>query len=179
MPSVTATERILERRRLTLSKMFLPLVPSKHVQIFFRYFGRQVAIGLGPDTFGTNLRQARHRTRRPDIFLNYFESWSVGRDADQYLLNKAYMHLDEPLMNGDDKEVLALHCDPDIAVAEVAYTYKRGPHFHISSDRPNFSKAHIATCVTNLEHTCSSLESLSEAFAAMVLMVSDEFLERL
>ncbi len=90
------------------------------------------------------------------------------------------MHLDAPYGKGTgDEEVLALHCDPMSAASDPSYPYKRGPHLHISGNKRDISKAHIALCLTNLDETCSGPDAISVAFSAIITMISKELLPRL
>lgn len=179
MSHVLANERTLAKRKLTLQRLFRPIVNGTHVNVFQRFFGQDVALGLGTPNFGGELRYARHRTRRPDVFLNYFEVWIPTTVNLQFSLSKLYLHLDEPDQDATDRELLAMHCDPAVDQADRQFRYKRGPHFHVSGHRPNFHKAHIAACLTNLDVVCRDLDSLTDAVAQMIEMIGDEMLERL
>lgn len=179
MPGLIVQADQLPKRRQLIQRVFRPLSPTQHSHVFQRPVGSSVSFGLGGDP-GTDLRAARHRSRNNRVFLNYFEVWRSEQRATAFSLEKAYLHLDVPLPNGrGDEEALALHCDPALASTEQAYMYKRGPHFHISGNKRDISKSHIALCLTNLEQTCSDLDAFNAAFAALLKMIGDEILERL
>lgn len=80
---------------------------------------------------------------------------------------------------GGSEEILAIHCDALAKKGEVAFMYKRGPHLHISGNKRDFSKAHIALCLSDIERTCSDFGSYAIAFAGIMKMVSDEILPQL
>jgi len=106
--------------------------------------------------------------------------WHSKERGRTFILNKAYFHLDAPLSRGQgDEEVLAVHCDPMITSGEVSFVYKRGPHMHVSGNKRDISKAHIALCLSNLEHTCSSFDAYWFAFEGILKMVNEEILPRL
>jgi hypothetical protein len=161
----------LPKRRQTIQRYFHGLSPIQHSQVYQRSLGSSVSFGLGPDP-GPDLRAGRHRSRNGRVFLNYFEVWRVEDRGTMFTMEKAYLHLDIPLVNGvGDEEVLALHCDPALTRGAPAYAYKRGPHIHVSGNGRDISKSHIALCLTNLEPTCSDVNAFNSAFQTMIKML--------
>jgi hypothetical protein len=152
---------------------------TTNVNVFFRAGATTTVIGLGRDTFGDELRRARLASRLQNVFVNYFEVWAIQRGGREFLLDKAYMHLDVPFLDGSgDEEVLALHCDPATPNNDPAFAYKRGPHLHISSKKRDISKAHIALCHGHLEDACGDYEAFSKAIGAIVQMINVELLSK-
>jgi|SRR5215510_923567 len=179
MTGIILTEKKLERRRLALQQVFRAVARSSRVEVFYQYGATSIIIGLGKENFGSDLRRARHPSRISNIFVNYFEVWLAQKGGVQFLLDKAYMHLDIPFADGTgDEEVLALHCDPTIAETDPSYTYKRGPHLHISGNKRDISRAHIALCLSDIERSCHNYDAFSKVFAEIILMIDHELLPK-
>jgi len=177
MPLSLSESALTNTRWSTLQNIFRPLAPKGHVEPFFRFTARGAIAGLGRDTFGNNLRLARHSSRVDGIFINYFEIWLPVKSTPTFALEKAYFHLDAPLPDGlGDEEIFALHCDALAAHSEASYVYKRGPHLHISGNKRDISKSHIALCLSDLDRTCSDFDAYSSAFKRIIKMIDDELL---
>src|SRR5215831_11933736 len=115
MTGIILTEKKLERRRLALQQVFRAVARSSRVEVFYQYGATSIIIGLGKENFGSDLRRARHPSRISNIFVNYFEVWLAQKGGVQFLLDKAYMHLDIPFADGTgDEEVLALLAIPQL-----------------------------------------------------------------
>jgi hypothetical protein len=179
MTGIVISLRKLKLRRQVLQRIFENIARTTNVTVFFRSSATTTVIGLGPDTFGDQLRRARLPSRVQNIFLNYFEVWTIQKGGREFQLEKAYMHLDKPFPDGSgDEEVLALHCDPVTPQYDPAFVYKRGPHLHVSSNKTDISKAHIALCHGKLESACSDYEAFSTAITAIVQMINAELLPK-
>jgi len=127
-------------------KTFGPITPNGRVEAFVTPTATQVVAGLGRDRYARELRQLRHPCRVPNIFINYFEIWQGHTQPQQFVLDKAYFHLDTPLGDGRaSEEILAIHCDALAKGGEVAFSYKRGPHLHVSGKQEGYQQgAHRA-----------------------------------
>ena len=177
MAGLVVSADSLGKRRYVIQRYFIPLSDIQHPPIFQRTVGASVSYGLGADP-GADLRAARYRSRNQRVFLNYFEVWRPQERGASFALEKAYLHLDVPFPSGTgDEEVLALHCEP-ILPNQSAYKYKRGPHVHVSGNKRDISKSHIALCLIDLERTCADLQQFNTAFSVMIRMVGDELLDR-
>ena len=175
MSRIILTHKAFGKRRLTLEKIFRPLSPSNRVDVFFRSGANQTCIGLGQDTFGTKLRNARHPSRINTVFLNYFEVWVPKKGGTEFSLEKAYLHIDMPLNDGqNDEEVLAVHCDPNATDSEPSFVYKKGPHLHISGNKRDISKAHIALCLPEIDAVCANVDQFSNAYSEILHMINEE-----
>ncbi len=98
----------------------------------------------------------------------------------QFSSTKAYFHLHALRSDGlGDEEIIAIHCDIDIASSDLAFKDKRGPHLHVFGSKRDIHKSHIALCLSDLERTCSDFNSFSSAFAGIVKMIGDEIFPRL
>jgi hypothetical protein len=180
MPLSITEADLTAKRWSTFNKIFASITPRGRVQSFLRPTPQGVIAGLGTDRFGSNPRRARHSSRVPGIFINYFEVWIAQPNAKTFSLERAYFHLDAPLANGvGDDEILALHCDALIPKNTPSFTYKRGLHFHFPGAKRNLGKAHIALCLSDMERTCSEFDRYSSAFAAIIKMIDEEILSRL
>jgi hypothetical protein len=172
-PEATARWKLFKRT-------FGPITPNGQVVSFVRSTPTQVVAALGRDRSASELRQLRHPCRVAHIFINYFEIWRVAQEPEQFLLDKAYFHLDTPLNAGrSNEEILSIHCDALVTTGEVAFIYKRGPHLHVSGNKRDISKAHIALCLSDLDRTCSDMKIYWSAFTSIIKMVGDEILPQL
>ncbi|HJM93322.1 MAG: hypothetical protein QGG19_14005 [Alphaproteobacteria bacterium] len=137
----------LNKHRQRVQKIFKPLAKTNHVDVFFRSGTNKVAIGLGRDTYGSDLSRARHPSRYDSIYVNYFEIWIAQEAGETFFLEKSCMHLDTPYPDGTgDEEVLALHCDPSLDGKGSESIFKRGPHLHLSGNRRDIKRA-ILHCI--------------------------------
>jgi|SRR5580700_143707 hypothetical protein len=163
-----------------LKKTFAPIAPNGHVEAFVSTTATQVVAALGRDRYARELRQLRHPCVVPKIFINYFEIWRGHTQPQQFILDKAYFHLDTPLGDGRaSEEILAIHCDALAKEGEVAFNYKRGPHLHVSGNKRDISKAHIALCLSDLDRTSTDINVYWNAFSGIIKMVGDEILPQL
>jgi hypothetical protein len=167
-------ESQLLQRWNVIRKLFAPLTPNNRPLTFFKPTPQGGIVALGTDNFGTNPRLARHVSKLPDVFLNYYEIWIAQREAKAFRLDKAYFHLDTPRPDGGNTELLAIHCDAFVRQAEPSALYKRGPHVHVAGAARNLQRAHIALCLASLDTICSDFTAYSTAFGAIVKMVDDE-----
>ena len=177
MSEISIKAKSLGKRRITIERIFKPICKAKKIDAFRKSDTEKIILGLGTGDFSTSARDARYPSKVSNLFINYYEVWYPDPSDEMCTLEKAYMHLDMPNHDGTaEEEVLALHCDPAIKKTDPAYIYKRGPHMHISGHKWKIDKAHIALCLTNLDQTCSDIESLTKALSAIIMMVDEEFL---
>jgi len=180
MPLIITDPSTLNKRRQRVQKIFEPLAKTNRVDVFFHSGANKAVIGLGLDTYGSDLRRARYPSRYDRIYVNYFEIWIAQEAGETFFLEKSCMHLDTPYPDGTgDEEVLALHCDPSLDGKDPESIFKRGPHLLLSGNRRDIKKSHIALCLTNLESSISSIDSLSTALDKSVSMIDSELLPRL
>lgn len=114
-------------------------------------------------------------TRLPKILMNYFETWTQTRREDEYLLDRAYMHVHIALKEGP-KQILALHCDPSMKKSDWNYRYKRGPHLHVYGADPDIRRAHISVCLRDSTFGGSDLPELTGGLEDAVKMIANEVL---
>lgn len=177
MSDILINSNSLMKRRIDIERLFRPICRAKKIEVFRKSDTEKIIIGLGPGNFGNSARDARYPSKKSSLFINYFEIWYPDAADQTCSLDKAYMHLDMPNHDGTfEEEVLALHCDPTIDKMDPAYIYKRGPHMHIPGHKWKIDKAHIALCVTNLDQTCSTIDSLTDALASIIKMIDAEIL---
>lgn len=177
--TLVLAESELTKRRQNLKRTFRPITPNGKVETFFRATASGVITGLGRELIGNDLRSVRHPSRVANIYINYFEVWQLDRE-DRFNLDKAYFHLDATLHASQlSEEIIAIHCDALAKEGEVAFIYKRGPHLHVSGNKRDFSKAHIALCLGELDAVCSDMGKYSNNFSAIIKMVGDEILPQL
>jgi hypothetical protein len=76
-----------------------------------------------------------------------------------------------------ERELLALHCEPEELRASVA-AYKRGPHVHISIAEYPLKDAHIALARGHLDEVLANTSNLMESLQLSILMLRDEVVSR-
>lgn len=140
----------------------------------------------GPDSVTELAGQWRFTTHVPLMHGSYQERWCpVNEKRKRYYLERAYLHLYlTTQMEGEatEKEILALHCDPNEADEPPDWTgvkhskYKRGPHLHISTAEDPIPHSHFALNACHLESVLSSVESLTKAMGYAVQMLEDQVL---
>jgi len=128
--------------------------------------------GRSPSSY-SNPEEALVATRAPNVFMNYYESWRHGVRADEYRLDRVYMHI-HIIYGMKSLQVLSLHCDPSMKEADAHFRYKRGPHFHIEGATPSVSRAHIALCLMDQYFGGSDLRALMLSFGEAVRLVAGE-----
>ena len=86
----------------------------------------------------------------------------------------------KPKAADDEKELLALHCDPnepdDADVLKHAL-YKRGPHIHVSASEQPLPHSHFALNAAHLREVLSSAEQLVQAMSKGIVLVRDQVLD--
>lgn len=128
-------------------------------------------------------REWRFTTRVPKMRASYLERWvPTNEKRKRYYLMQAYLHLywREGPREDDEKEILALHCDPnepgDAGTRKHAL-YKRGPHIHVVDSSQPLPHAHFALNVGHLSEVLRSVESLTAAVLSGVNLVRDQVLD--
>ena len=112
-----------------------------------------------------------------DVAASYTEKWH--RYEDYYYLSQAYLHLYRIENYGSDmRELVLLHCDPNLPPGEEDNPYKRSTHLHVEVAGDPLSKAHLCLSIGNPESCIESIASLSHTFRNAVIMLRDEVLMR-
>lgn len=111
----------------------------------------------------------RFRIKNGIYSANYTEIWVS--DNSFFGLKSAYLSI----FDENDKELLALHCDPRESKSSSLYKYKCGPHVHISHSIPRIKKAHIALNLSDFDKIVSDITLLDTALARGIQMIADEF----
>jgi len=130
----------------------------------------------------TDYRSWRFNTVTNGIHAGYFERWnSADEKRTRFYLDRAYLHLYwQPRALDDEKELLALHCDPnepeDAGLLKHAL-YKRGPHIHVSASEQPLPHSHFALNADHLGDVLASAERLSRAVASGMVLVRDQVLD--
>jgi hypothetical protein len=117
----------------------------------------------------------RFTTKHSAFRALYYEMWT-GNGTNIFSLDKAYLHIYQ-MIDYDEREYLLLHCDPDEPDIEKHALYKRGPHLHISVAEQPIPHSHIALCLSNLDSTLNSVDSLTTALELCIKMICEQFLE--
>jgi hypothetical protein len=176
---VIESDILYRLRRNSIKHLIAPLLPAMANAIVEQiglnrdyYTVGAIPRGRSPSSY-LNPEDPIVPTRIPNIHVNYYETWSVSEIADKYSLEKAYMHF-YYLVRAEQKQILALYCDPAMHASEAHYRYKRGPHFHVEGGTPDFSRAHVSLCLSDHTLGGSSLGSLMTTFGNAVHMISKE-----
>jgi hypothetical protein len=129
------------------------------------------------------VRDWRFATPAPNLWGSYSERW-VPADAKgkYYFLDRAYLQLYRRIRLEDvnEREILALHCDPNEPEEPVDYQgpkhsrYKRGPHIHMSTAEHPMPRSHIALNLGHLTEVLASFDSLSAAIRSAIQMLDDQ-----
>jgi len=112
-----------------------------------------------------------------NVAASYTERWQ--RHADYYYLCQAYLHLYRIENCGSDlRELLLLHCDPNLPLGEKDNLYKRSTHLHVEISEDPLPRAHLCLSIGDPESCIESISSLSRTFQNAVVMLRNEVLER-
>jgi hypothetical protein len=120
-----------------VARLLRPIAPpAQRLACRPRWLGRQVVLCayIGPEPTNPDPDEWRFPTKIPQIRACYYERWlATDSRRDKLYLERAYLHLfirQEQLL---EKQVLALHCDPNEAESNKHFRYKAGPHIHMST----------------------------------------------
>jgi hypothetical protein len=118
-------------------------------------------------------------TRKQDIQGQYHEIWYPGRDEQEWWLERAYFSLRRVISHvAQVEDILCIHSDPQCGEPEPVASYKRGPHLHVSLAKEPLLHAHFPLNRGHLAQVLESCDSLSEAMALAIKVVSDEVVSR-
>lgn len=185
MSTIIARSDELRSRGQRVQRMLRPMSqqasgPAYQLRLADR--GVQVLSAYDGTRPTSEFRQWRFRTKAAGLVAMYFEIWQPrdGRGV-EFSLARAYLQLYELVGPGQEKEILALHCDPDETGDEVARIgrYKQGPHLHFVVAGDPFAKAHIALADGQLAEVLRSAASLTESLEGCVRLIQAELLARL
>jgi len=171
----------LFHRETNIRKMLRPLTlhPSNPACSRSPLFGGDIAIGAYDGSLrGGVIRDWRFSTRAAQISANYYEIWKqlTGKPG-RFYLYQAYLTLFEKLGPTNEKELIALQCDPQ--EYKIAPTiYKKGPHIHVSAAFAPIDKAHIALNLGHLDEVIVNVDNLMEALKRSIEMIRDEIVNR-
>ena len=121
-------------------------------------------------------RDWRFATPAQRHYAMYFEVWRRV-DRRRYGIQRAYLNIYQRGTDGEEKEVLCLHCDPGESSTAPHAAYKRGPHFHLAFAGDPVQRAHLALHVGKVDELLADNERLHEALADAVQMIRDEVID--
>jgi hypothetical protein len=180
MPDIVVNSASLyQDRRRAVRRLVAPLLPQPPNVIV-----EQVGLGRNAYTIGVlpygrspsaylNPEDALVATRVPNLLMNYYESWRLGTESDNYYLDRVYLHI-HLTKRSSSRQIFSLHCDPSLNSSEAHFRYKRGPHVHIEGADPDVSRAHISLCLTDHHLGGADLLALMSSFDQAVRMVAAE-----
>jgi hypothetical protein len=166
-------------RRASVRRLVSPLLPQPPNVIV-----EQIGLGRDSYTLGVlprgrradsflNPEEALVATRVPNVLMNYYETWRQRTEADEYYLDRLYMHI-HIVTRPKPRQLLSLHCDPSMRTSDGHFRYKRGPHFHIEGAMPDVSRAHISLCLVDRDYGGSDLQTLTWSFGEAVRLIAAE-----
>ena len=179
MPNLAESEVVARSRYIR--QMLRPLASSTHAPTV-RPFSTQGAIVLGASqgkSRGQEYRSWRFLTRAARIRASYHELWRETKTSSEYSLVQMYLALYEvDQVRDQEHKLLALHSDPEMVADSAENKYKRGPHLHVMSVPEGFHRAHLALELSSLDTILDSCAALSKSMTQLVVMLSDEVLQR-
>jgi hypothetical protein len=172
MPIIENEKNILKRIQ-NIRKLLKPIV-KRDISAYPKTNNMEILYSAFEQSKTTSdYRATRFRTKNPDYEGNYFERWTKVK-INKWKLTQAYLTI-----YYDNKEIVALHCNPDISTKDPIYKYKSGPHIHVNHSNSNISKAHIALNLSNIDAVTENFDDFEKAISNAVIMIKDEIIERL
>jgi hypothetical protein len=153
--------------------------PLQRVACRPRWIDRQVVLSayVGSEPTDPDPDDWRFPTKIPGIRACYYERWfPTDFRRTRLYLDRAYLHLFIHPEHNTEKQVLALHCDPNEAETSKHFVYKAGPHIHMSTAEHPLDRTHIALNTSNLAAVLKSVQDLTSAFETAVKMVEEQVL---
>lgn len=167
-------------RAQIITKLLRPIVPKgRSLSCRPRLLNRQMVLSayLGSEPIDTSPDLWRFSTRISRIRASYYERWiSVDYRQQAFFLDRAYLHL---YLRSDaitEREIVALHCDPNEAQSGRHFRYKAGPHIHMSTAQDPLHHSHIALNNESFPKVLSSVANLTVAIEMAVALVDDQVL---
>ena len=180
MSTIILPEVDLSKRSNAIRKVLSTIAPARQTPAVQRAINAQtytLAAFQGSQP-RDHFRDWRFKTINASFRAGFFEVWVPYSDL-KWKLEKCYLHLYETIRRPDpeEKEYLALHCDPQLYKPGVQFQYKCGPHLHPKAAHGPLSASHIALNASHLNEVFASFDSLWTAFESAVTMIKKEVLE--
>ena len=121
-------------------------------------------------------RDWRFATPAQRHYAMYFEVWRPV-DRRRFGMQCAYLNIYQRCSNGEEREILCLHCDPGEPPTARHAAYKRGPHWHLAFAEDPVQRAHLALHVGRVDELLGDNERLHSALADAVQMIRDEVID--
>ncbi len=180
-PIVIDSSLLKTDRKKSIIKVISPMLETVHkAQVL------QIGPGIRSFTLGAlprgsfpilsmNPEDPRVPTKIGRLFFNYHETWIPTDSGNEYLLDRAYLHIHlQKLREDQSKQVLSLHCDPCLSSSAEHYRYKRGPHIHVEGANPSLDHAHVSLCLGDKQLGGDNLNEITNVFMDSVKMIKDE-----
>jgi hypothetical protein len=176
---VLQADRISGRAQ-EVARLLRPIAPpAQRLACWPRWLDRQVVLCayIGPEPTNPDPDEWRFPTKIPQIRACYYERWlATDSRRDKLYLERAYLHLFIRREQFLEKQVLALHCDPNEAESNKHFRYKAGPHIHMSTAEHPLDRTHIALNAGNLSVVLRSVQDVTSALRAAVMMLDEQVL---
>lgn len=183
MPQLTITRDQLRSQRFIKVPVLLSSVVRNHKSLRCKQVSggnNQYIIstyeGSSPSNF--DYRSWRFKTIKDDLRANYFEIWRPS-DPEQsnWYLFRAYLTIFAVnQVTRTEKELVALHCDPDEPDDAPHAKYKQGPHLHMLWAADPLQHSHIALNSSRYlqNGVLASFQNLSDHFDEAVKLISEQ-----
>lgn len=176
-------EHELRGRSKDVMRVLSPLVDRNRIDVRSTPRSRTYTIGVLPRGYAAgsldNPSSIRAPTKLDGVYFNYYEVWVIETKTNEYLLDRAYLHLHLKKTNSaQDAQVLCLHCDPQTSLSDGSTAYRRGPHLHIMGAIPNIDRAHIALCLNDPYYGGTDVHKLTRTLESAVKMIAREIFPR-
>jgi hypothetical protein len=179
MRCVLETENVVKRTQ-EVARLLQPIAPrSLRTACRPRWLERNyfLCAYIGPEPSDPDPDEWRFPTRIANIRASYHERWiPTDYRRRNLFLERAYLHLFIRGPERTEKQILALHCDPNEPESERHFRYKAGPHVHMSTAGDPLHRSHIALNVDNLEEVLRSVTTITTALSQALAMIDEQVL---
>lgn len=170
--------KTLRRRPTVVSRLLRPLTDGRAVAARLSNDSRWVdaALVVAHHANFDDYNQSRFRCRG-NLVANYYEVWSTKDVGKSWRLARAYLTLFEvERLAHTEREICAVHCDPEEMGRHVSERCKRGPHMHVSFARVEIKKSHIPLNYGHLDAVLGSADSITRALCDACEIIAAEVL---
>jgi hypothetical protein len=172
--SILISSRELQSRPNSIRELLKPIAGHSIAAHRDTTDPKSITYGVLNGSKTTNaVRDWRFKTKNNELRGNYVEKWSQINNG--FTLLFSYLSILQG-QRDHEKEIFALHCDPNESIHSKFYKYKSGPHMHIITEDQRISNAHIALNIANHSEIIESYEKLQKAISDAIQMISSEFI---
>lgn len=180
LPLFALSEDHVGQRQTRLGDILRPVLgPSLRPNVQLRPTATTIVLFLNPRADIIDFRDARQKTSREGIFLNFYEEWRRDVARGLFIISKFYLTVVAEPEGLTPREIFALHSNSDIDVKAPTDWYRKAPHLHIGfSNSTAIHRAHIALCTGLIDTIFESPENFDAACSKLIEMLHHEILVR-